>query len=114
MNAPGWRRFLGPERLARHIYMACPMVSSGGWVRAGIGFSRVCFWPVCSRLLDFAGSCVTGYLRASLSVFGFIVIVLNWLLAVSFYTQSTGFNDPLFFHITQAVWVSRGAPTSSR
>jgi len=35
--------------------------------------------------------------RASLSVFGFIVIVLNWLLAVSFYTQGTGFNDQLFF-----------------
>ena len=38
--------------------------------------------------------------RASLSAFGFIVIVLNWLLAVSFYTQGTGFNDQLFFHIT--------------
>ena len=38
--------------------------------------------------------------RVGLSVFGFVVIVLNWLLAVSFYTQGTGFNDQLFFHVT--------------
>ncbi len=37
--------------------------------------------------------------RALLSLGASAFLLLNWLLAVSYYTQATGFNDQLFFHL---------------
>ena len=99
MSAPGWRRFLGQSVWL--VIFTWPAL----WSVVGLGASW--HWLLSSLLLaglfafiGFRGQLRHWLPRASLSVFGFIVIVLNWLLAVSFYTQGTGFNDQLFFHIT--------------
>jgi len=99
MSAPGWSRFLGQSVWL--IIFTWPAL----WSVVGLGASWQ--WFLSSLILaglfafiGFRGRLRHWLPRTSLSVLGFIVIVLNWLLAVSFYTQGKGFNDQLFFHIT--------------
>ncbi len=75
------------------------------WSVLGMGASPL--WLASSLLLaglfafvGFRGRLNHWHGRIGLSALGFIVIILNWLLAVSYYTQGTGFNDQLFFHVT--------------
>ena len=68
------------------------------WSVLGMGASPL--WLASSLLLaglfafvGFRGRLNHWHGRIGLSALGFIVIILNWLLAVSYYTQGTGFND---------------------
>ena len=83
MSTPGWRRFLGQSVWL--VLFTWPAL----WSVVGLGVSWQ--WFLSSLILGglfafigFRGRLRHWLPRASLSAFGFIVIVLNWLLAVSF------------------------------
>jgi len=93
------------KRHGTHVLWLLAFTWPALWSVLGMGASPL--WLASSFLLaglfafvGFRGRLNHWHGRIGLSALGFIVIILNWLLAVSYYTQGTGFNDQLFFHVT--------------
>ena len=73
---------------------------------AVLGFSAPASWLIVSFAVFFLVAWLSPQLapgarvrRLSLGLLAFAYLLVNWLLAVSFYTQASGFNDQLFFHL---------------